>query len=149
MNKDAILATLIGFGIGLVITGLLLLGPNITKALPKIHLPALSVSQSKQKPINTPTAETTPSQFAISIESPLAEAIENSTDLLVSGVTSPGATVVIAGPVDDTAVIAQTDGKYAGKVTLTEGKNDIIVTSYQQTKQVNQTITVYYTPESL
>jgi hypothetical protein len=147
MNKDAVLATVIGFGIGLLITGLLLLGPNITKSLPKIKLPAFSFSQPQNKPTVTPTP--TPSQFAVSIESPLAEAIENTTDLLVSGVTSPGSTVVIAGLADDTAVVAQTDGKYAGKITLVEGKNDIIVTSYAQTKQANQTITVYYTPESL
>jgi len=147
MNKDAVLATLIGFGIGLLITGLLLVGPNITKSLPKIKLPTISFSQPQKKPTVTPTP--TPSQFAVTIESPLADAIENTTDLLVSGVTSPGSTVVIAGSADDTAVVAQTDGKYAGKITLVEGKNDIIVTSYSQTKQANQTITVYYTPESL
>lgn len=141
------LATLIGFGIGLLITGLLLVGPNITKSFPKINLPAITFSQSKQKPAATPTP--TPSQFAVTIESPLAETIENTTSLLVSGVTNPGSTVVVAGSLDDTAVIAQADGKYAGKITLIEGKNDIIVTAYQQTKQANQTITVYYTPESL
>jgi hypothetical protein len=147
MNKDALLATLIGFGIGLLITGLLLLGPNLTKFLPKIKLPAITLSQPKQKsPI---TATPTPSQFGVTIDSPLAEAIETSTDLLVSGTTTSGSTVVIAGPVDDTTVVAQTDGKYAGKITLTEGKNDIIVTTYNKTKQASQTVTVYYTPESL
>lgn len=138
MNKDAILATLIGFGIGLLITGLLLVGPNITKALPKVKLQTTA-------PAPTPT----PTQFSVTIESPLAETIENRTDILVSGVTTPGSTVVVAGSVDETGVVAQPDGKYAGKITLTEGKNDIIVTSYQQTKQANQTVTVYYTPENL
>ena len=147
MNKDALLATLIGFGIGLLITGLLLVGPNITKALPKVKLPTITFFQPKQK--STPAPTPTPSQFSVTIESPLAETIENSTDVLVSGVTSPGSTVVIAGSVDDTAVVAQTDGKYAGKITLTEGKNDIIVTAYRQTNQASQTVTVYYTPESL
>jgi len=147
MNKDALLATLIGFGIGLLITGLLLVGPNITKALPKVILPTITFFQPKQK--STPAPTPTPSQFSVTIESPLAETIENSTDVLVSGVTSPGSTVVIAGSVDDTAVVAQTDGKYAGKITLTEGKNDIIVTAYRQTNQASQTVTVYYTPESL
>jgi len=149
MNKDAVLATLIGFAIGLFITGLLLVGPNITKALPKIKMPAITFSQSKQKPTVAPTAGATPPQFAVTIESPLAEAIENSADLLVSGVTEPGSTIVIAGSVDDTAIVVQDDGTYAGKITLTEGKNDIIVTSYRQTNQASQTVTVYYTPESL
>lgn len=140
MNKDAILATLIGFGIGLLITGILLVGPNITKYLPKINLPTAA---------STPTPIPTPSQFTVTIESPLADAIENTSNLLVSGVTRPGASVVIAGSVDDTVAVAQADGKYAEKITLAEGKNDIIVTSYAQTKQASQSITVYYTPESL
>lgn len=140
MNKDAILATLIGFAIGLLITGLLLLGPNITKSLPKIKLPTK---------VSAPTPTPTPVRFGVTIESPLADAIENTTDLLVSGVASPGSTVVIAGSVDDTAVAAQADGTYAGKITLLEGKNDIVVTAYLQTKQVSQSITVYYTPETL
>ena len=147
MNKDALLATLIGFGIGLLITGLLLLGPSVTKFLPKVTLPKISFSQPKQKSAPTPTP--TPSQFTLTIDSPLAEAIENSTDLLVSGVTSSGSTVVIAGSVDDTTVVSQSNGKYAGKITLTEGKNDIVVTSYNTSKQASQTVTVYYTPESL
>ncbi len=147
MNKDAILATLIGFGIGLLITGILLIGPNITKSLPNINLPTISFLQPKQKPTPTPTP--TPSQFGLTIESPLADAIENTSDLLVSGVTTPGSTVVIAGSVDDTVELAQADGKYAGKITLAEGKNDIIVTAYQSQKQMTQTMTVYYTPESL
>jgi len=147
MNKDAILATLIGFGIGLLITGLLLVGPNITKALPKINLPAMTWFQSKQQQPNAPTPTPPPTGFTI--ESPLTDAIENTSEILVSGVTIPGSTVVIAGVVDDTVAVAQADGKYAGKITLTEGKNDIVVTGYDQTKQVNKTITVYYTPESL
>lgn len=147
MNKDAVLATLIGFGIGLLITGLLLLGPNITKSLPKINLPTISFLQPKQQPAASPTP--TPSEFTVTIDSPLADAIENTSDLLISGTTAPGSTVVIAGSVDETVASAQGDGKYAGKISLSEGKNDIIVTSYFQTKQANKNITVYYTPESL
>ena len=147
MNKDALLATLIGFGIGLLITGLLLLGPNLTKFLPKIKLPTVTLSQPKQK--STPAATPTPIQSGVTIESPLPDAIESTADLLVSGKTSPGSTVVIAGSMDDTTVVAQSDGKFAGKITLAEGKNEIIVTAYSKTKQISQTIVVYYTPESL
>lgn len=147
MNKDAILATLIGFVIGLLITGLLLMGPNITKSLPKIKLPTVNLTQSKQKPTKATTPS--PSQFTVTIESPLADSIENNTTILVSGVTQAGSTVVIAGTQDDTATVAEKTGKYAGKITLSEGKNDIIVTSYLQSKQASQTVTVFYTPEDL
>lgn len=147
MNKDALLATLIGFGIGICITGLLLLGPNITKALPKIKLPAISLLKPAEPSL--PSVTPTPREFSVTIDSPLADAIENNTDLLISGVTSQGATVVIAGLVDEIVVKAQTDGTYAGKITLIEGKNAIVVTSYDGLKQANQTVSVYYTPENL
>lgn len=143
MNKDAILATLIGFGIGLVITGILLVGPNLLKLLPSFKIP--SFSQSQQSPTPTPA----PKIPGFAIESPLPETIESSSDLLVNGTASPGATVVIAGPTDESVVVVAGDGKFAGKITLSEGKDDITVTSVLGTKTQSQTVTVYFTEESL
>lgn len=145
MNKDALLATLIGFGIGLLITGLLLVGPNILKMFPTITLPSFSFMQSGSAPTPTPT----PKAASFSIESPLPEAIESSSTLLVSGTANPGVTVVIAGPSDESVVVVSSDGKFAGKVTLVEGKNDITVTSLSKEKQTSQSVTVYFTEETL
>lgn len=146
MNKDALLATLIGFGIGLLITGLLLAGPNLLKFLPPIKLPTISFTQQKK---NTPSPTPTPAQFAVTIESPLPDSIENNEILLLSGTTTKGATVVIAGPTDETVVTVKDDGKFAGKVTLVEGKNDVVVTSYLDSKQATATVTTFYTEEEL
>ena len=145
MNKDALLATLIGFGIGLVITGLLLVGPNLLKMFPAIKFPSFSFSQNQKASKPTPTPKTN----AFTIESPLPETIENSTDLLVNGTAPAGSTVVIAGPVDESTVVVGADNKFAGKITLMEGKNDIAVTAITQTKPTTQTVVVYYTQESL
>lgn len=146
MNKDALLATLIGFGIGLVITGLLLVGPNVAKLFPAMKLPHFSFLQNQKA---SPTPTPTPKPVGFAIESPLPETIENSTDLLVNGTAVKGATVVIAGPNDESAVVVGTDGKYAGKVTLSEGKDDISVTQVFAGKSTTQTVTVYYTQEQL
>ena len=137
MNKDALLATIIGFVVGLFITGLLLVGPRLVSLLPKISLP---------KPTATPTPAIQNASFTI--DSPLPETIESSSELLVSGSSEPGAMVVIQTDVDDEVVLAGQDGKYAGKVTLVEGKNDLTVTSYGKTKQEAKTIQVFYTPEA-
>lgn len=145
MNKDALLATLIGFGIGLLITGLLLIGPNIVKMFPAIKLPTISFSQNNTSPAPTPT----PKAALFSIESPLPDAIENSPDLLVSGTAPAGSTVVIAGPSDESVVAVASDGKFAGKITLVEGRNDITVTSLTPDKQTSQSVTVFYTEENL
>ena len=84
MNKDALLATIIGFGIGLVITGLVFAGPTIFKNFPKIRLPSLS--QFIGKPSNTtkkPNPTPIPNSNDLVIESPLADSIEAKTEVLV------------------------------------------------------------------
>lgn len=147
MNKDALLATLIGFGIGLFITGMLLVGPKIVGFFPKISLDFSRFTTSKTSSKSTPTPQE--KEFGITIDSPLTDSLESQDEVFVSGSTTAGATVVIAGNVNDAAIETKTDGKFAGKLTLVEGKNDITVTSYLKDKKASQTITVFYTPEEL
>lgn len=150
MNKDALLATLIGFIIGLVITGILLAGPSLAKGFPRIKWPtfAFSLPKGPSKPGDTkPTP--TPVAFFLTIDSPLTDSIEEKSDVLVSGKTIANATVVIAGNTDEVVVTADDKGTYAGKVKLVEGKNDVVVTSYNKEEQKSQTVTVFYTPEKL
>jgi hypothetical protein len=147
MNKDALLATLIGFGIGLCITGMLLVGPRIAGFFPKISLslPKFTNNKSVSKPTPTPVQK----EFGVTIDSPLADSLESESEVLVSGSTAAGATVVIQGNTNDAAIETKSDGKFAGKLTLVEGRNDITVTSYLKDKKAFQAITVFYTPEEL
>ncbi len=151
MNKDAILATFIGFGVGLVIAALVFLGPSIFKGLPKISLPDMSfftnLLASKSRPGTKPTP-TPAANDSLTIESPLPDAIEPNSETLVSGKTFANATVVIEGQDSETVVIANEKGDYAGKITLGEGKNDIIVTGYGTGKTETRDVRVYYTPET-
>lgn len=139
MNKDALLATLIGLGMGLIITGIIVVGPYVVKAIPKISLPKM---QQKSNPTPTPT----PGAVAFSIESPIPDAVVTGGDLLVSGFTRPAATVVVQGETDEDVVVADANGKYAGNITLSEGKNDVTVTSYSGQIVEHKTITVYHIP---
>lgn len=145
MNRDALLASLIGFGIGLLITGILLVGPSLIKGFPQVHLPKLAL-QSPQKSKTTPTPTPQPATFAITTPAP--ESVVTSTDLVVSGTALMGSTIVVAGPNDEDVVIIKEDGKFAGKITLIEGKNDITVTQYIQGKGTVLTTTVFYTKEN-
>ncbi|MBI2404768.1 hypothetical protein HYV22_01150 [Candidatus Gottesmanbacteria bacterium] len=147
MNRDALLASLIGFGIGLLITGILLVGPNVIKGFPAIKLPSLAFSLPKKNDIKTtPTA--TPTPAVLGIASPANEEAVSTSDLVVTGVAPASSTVVVAGPNDEDVVVVKDDGKYAGKITLTEGKNDIVVTSYVNGKGSSQSVTVFYTKEN-
>jgi len=144
MNKDAFFAALIGLGIGLVLTGIILVGPNLMKSLPKVTIPKVTFLQKKPTPEPTKISEIL---HSITIDSPLPDAIENTDTMLVSGSTSKESKVIIQGTIDDSVMMTNGDGKFAGKITLVEGKNDILVTSYYGEKTATQKTTVYYTPE--
>lgn len=148
MNKDAVLATIIGFGVGLVIAGAVFLGPGLIKniRIPSLNLSFLSSvlpksSGKKAKPTPTPVAKT------FSIESPLPDSIEPKSESLISGAAIPGAIIVLEGESDEAVAVATDKGAYAAKLSLGEGKNDIVVTSYAGKTVESKTLTVYYTPE--
>lgn len=146
MNKDALLATAIGFGIGLVITAILLVGPSAAKFFPNMKFPGLPFFKEQQN--KPPEATPTPVQFDVTIDSPLDETIEAKEVVLVSGTTAPKSLVIIQGLDDEAVIRVGDDGKYAGRVTLYEGKNDVSVTSYLGDQHAQKTITVFYTPET-
>lgn len=149
MNKDALLATCIGFGVGLVITGLVFMGPSLIKNFPRITLPRLDMSRLVQKTqTNTTPTPGKNNTSHLSIESPLADSIESKQEVLVSGRTIAGSTVVIEGEDTENVVIANKQGAYAATITLREGENTLVVTSYANTQSQQQTVTVYFTPEN-
>lgn len=148
MNKDALLATIIGFGVGLIIAALVFLGPSLIKNFPGIKLPDLSGIMTMFSPSDKAKPTPTPKPGEeLTIQSPLPEAIESKNETLVSGTTAPDAMVVIETDGAEAVATANAQGAYAGKITLSEGKNDIIVTSYKEGKIQTQIVTVYYTPE--
>jgi hypothetical protein len=147
MNKDAILATIIGFLIGLCITALIVFGPKALKFFPSIrlNLPKFTLFQTKP----APNADKTPKEFSVTIDSPLPDSIEATAEVLVSGTTLPETTVVIQGNTNDAITTGNAEGKYAGKIALVEGKNEITVTGYLKDKIIRQSVTVFYTQEEL
>lgn len=155
MNKDALFATLIGLAIGLLLTGIILVGPSIAKSFPSIKLPTISkislpsLSFLKKTTITPTPASQQQEKHTVTIDSPLDGSIEDKDSVLISGATSKHATVVIQGASDDSVTAVNGDGKYAGKITLVEGKNDITVTSVSEQKETAvQKITIFYTPET-
>lgn len=151
MNKDALLATVIGFGVGLVIAALVFLGPTMMKSAPRFSLPDLSFITSllKRRPSDSAKPTPMPQQtIALTIQSPLPDSIENKNETLISGSVTPHSIVVIEGESAETVAVANDQGSFAGKIGLSEGKNDIAITSYAKDTVQTQTVTVYYTPEN-
>ena len=151
MNKDAILASIIGFGIGLMITGAILVGPSILPMLKKIHFNfnTSSAKSSTTKIIPSPGSKTSVTDDqTFTIDMPADEAIVNNTPLTVSGKVIKGATVVVDSTEDESVIIASESSSYQTQVELKEGKNDISVTSLGSSNNTTKHITVYYTPKS-
>ena len=139
MNRDAIIATIIGFGIGLGITGIFLFGPKLIKYLHNMP----TISFPKKAPLPTPT----PPNLSLTIDAPIAESIEASNSVLVSGSAPKDSLLILEGPLEEIVLKPNGDGKYAGKVTILEGKNELFVTSYVGGTPSSQSVVVYYTPE--
>lgn len=151
MNKDALLATIIGFGVGLLITGVLVFGPTIGKYLPSIKFPTLSLSSPlADSSKDNPDALGTSSNEAFTIDSPQHESVETNDSLLVSGKAPSGSMVVVEGVQNEQIVEANEQNTYAADIDLIEGENRVTATYYdQEGKGTEKTITVYYTEETL
>lgn len=151
MNKDAILATVIGMFLGLAIAGIFLAAPTLATLFRGITLPkfALAPTSSTTTDLNTlgKTTETVTATFTI--ESPIPESIESSAEVLISGNAPVKSIVMLEGLVDETVTVSNDQGNYAGKVTLTEGQNQIVVTNYVAGKEESKTVDVYFTPQAL
>jgi hypothetical protein len=150
MNKDALLATIIGFGVGLILTGLVFVGPSLFKSFPSFSMPKITWpnffgSKTNLKPTPTPTKV----NESLTVEAPLPESVETRSEILVSGKAKPRAIIVVETPDTEAVVVANEEGAFATKVTLTEGKNDIVVTSHEGQTIQTQIVTVFYTSVAL
>ena len=117
MKKEVIIAILIGFGIGLLIT----LGIHTTRSKDNETLnPSASISP-------TPALD---AQHHISIVSPLENAVQSSEDLLIKGQTTPDSMVILETEKSHQIKIADESGFFEADYTLVAGPNLINITSY-------------------
>ena len=151
MNKDAILASVIGFGIGLMITGAVLVGPNVLPMLKKFssEIGKGSVQSATTQTSPTPSLSITASNAQpLTVDSPEDQAIVGTETLTVSGKATKGTIVVVAGMVDEAVITASDTNTFSAKVTLKEGINDISVTNIVDPTPSNKHFTIFYTPKS-
>lgn len=150
MNRDVFLATLIGFIIGLILTGVVLIGPKAIMSLPKLKgfsfsLPSFSFPSFESKLTPTPTQNVAQ---GFTVQAPLPDSIESGETVLLSGTAHAGATVSASGPTDDDVTVVKEDGKFALKLTLVEGKNEISISEFFESKETTETLVVYRSIDS-
>lgn len=136
MKKEAIIAIIIGFAIGLALT-FFLYKNRLSKTEKKIVSP---VAEEK----NLPTSEPSVSQV-LSIISPIDQSISKEGKTIVSGVTSPSSWVVILGEKGEKTVQADSKGNFETDLLLVSGENEIEINSMEENGDViTKTVTVVY-----
>jgi hypothetical protein len=149
MNKDAILASIIGFAIGLLITGVVIVGPRIVEKIQLAQSQGQVASASQDANKNQPSKEESISDTTeLTIDNPKPETIVYTADLTVSGKRSKNQTIIITSPIEEVVVAPQNSATYEGKVTLKEGKNDITVASVAGGTATTRMVVVYYSRET-
>lgn len=135
MRKEVLIAIVIGFSLGLIITyGLW----TANKAFQKTSPPAPAENQEKISP--------TPSLLIpLIITSPLDNSLSSQEKIKVTGQTSPQATVVVLWPEGEKIIEADNEGKFDTEISLVGGNNEITITAYdQQENETSKILTVVY-----
>lgn len=135
MNKDTIVASVIGFGLGLIAAITLWVVPRI---LPKI---------SSAKPIPSVQESAPPSgsfvNNGLEITAPMDGEVTKESEITVTGKAPNAATVLVNTATETIAVIPDTAGNFSSKIILTEGANEISVAAFVDGKENSQHLFVY------
>lgn len=153
MNKDALMASIIGFTIGLLITAVLLFGPKLVQGFPQLSLPSFSLGlgnapadESDETAVEQPLLDLDDSDTTL-IDQPENNAVVFEDTITISGTAENATLIVISGFADDIVSPPAAGGTYSESISLEEGRNDILVTAYEDGKPVTDSVTVYYTQD--
>jgi hypothetical protein len=116
MKKEVILAIVIGFSLGLVIT----FGIYTARQAFNRHQAA--------NPSPSPTPATLPSH-RLTLATPENEAVLGESTATISGTTTAKALVTVLTEADEIVVYADSVGKFSATMTLVSGANDIKIVS--------------------
>lgn len=143
MKKEVLLAIIIGFALGLVITfGIWTANKAIKQSAPKQEV---AQEQVEEEPTPTPK-----SNLLLEISSPEDNSLISQEEITISGKTNPQNTVVILGPEQDQIIEADSNGNFESKTTLVGGSNELEIFAYDQLgNEISQTLTVVYSTATI
>jgi len=142
MKKEVLLAIIIGFSLGLVITfGVWKANKALKEVAPKQQLPPSQVQEEEKTPSPTPPS----SQLSLVITSPEDNSIINKEKVNISGKTSPAATVVITYEEGEKIIETDENGNFTTEITLIGGANEITISAYdEEGNEVTKTLNLVY-----
>lgn len=118
MNRETLTAIFLGFAGGILVALLLI---TVPKRLP----------QTKKQTNPTPAQkENISDKTQINIESPIDGSYIEGNSVEISGTASGKTTIVANGPIEDKVTTSGEDGKFKISISVTDGENNISVSSY-------------------
>lgn len=118
MKKEVILAIVIGFSLGLVIT----FGIYTARQALNRHQSANPSPSPQSAPAATPVHNLT-------LTAPENETVFTTAEATISGTTTPNALITLFTEDTELLVYADNTGKFSAPITLVGGSNDITVTA--------------------
>lgn len=139
MKKEVLIAIIIGFTLGLVIT----FGIHSARQSFQSQSVTDNLPPQASNPIPSPSAQ------PLTISSPDNGEIVNQPETAVTGTTSTNALLSIIGSDSYTTTPADDQGNFSGKISLQEGANLVTVKAFDPSGAMTEkTITVIYLPET-
>ncbi|HUS51997.1 MAG TPA: hypothetical protein VMX77_00860 [Candidatus Bathyarchaeia archaeon] len=134
MRKEVLIAILIGFGLGLVITfGIW----TANKALQEA--PAEEAAPTPEAEVSSTPA------FSLTIDQPENNSISAEEEIAVSGSSVPEAVIVVLYDEGEKILEADENGLFETQITLAGGDNEIEISAYDnEGNETSQTLTVVY-----
>lgn len=140
MKKEVLIAIIIGFGLGLVITfGIWSANRNVTER------EISTASGQPVTPLPTRPVESPDHNLFLTLDNPVNELLTNGETLTVSGETLTGLPVVILTDRSEVVTQADTAGNFSTEIDLTAGVNYLTVIAVtEQGEEVKKEVSVVY-----
>ncbi len=145
MNKESIIAILLGFTGGILVAFLLVTAPSKLSFLNRN-------SQDNTKDEQVKSAQTADKPDSpITITSPLENSYIEGESVTIEGSVKNGDQVIVNGPLDDYIFVVKEDQTFTGSVDLHDGENNIFFTIFENstTNPQTQKLVLYVSEESL
>jgi len=138
MRKEVLIAIIIGFGLGLVITfGIWTANRALKESAPSQEAPFEEIAEATP----TPAAE-----VVLTITNPEDHSISDQEEITVAGQSLPEAIIVIIYEEGEKILEADENGHFETEIVLVGGDNEIEISAYDlDGNEVTQTLTVVYT----
>ncbi|MDP2632564.1 MAG: hypothetical protein Q8P25_02485 [Candidatus Curtissbacteria bacterium] len=126
MRKEVIIAIILGFALGLVITF------GVWTANKALKDKDSQSTAEEVSPISQTTPTISPAVFSLSILSPEDQSVQDKNKITLTGTTEPGSQVIIISQLEEDIVETDASGKFSSNLTLDTGTNQITVTAVNQ-----------------